>query len=139
MLFRSLPLMLAIIGGNPQRFAPWVDLFHRATGQFGHAPLPVGAHSPGHVAETDAQAREATVSATGATGGPAIWRNTLPILRWRTSYWVGVLSWASTPCVGIRGVGSNGLRRMRLSWREKMLPISFLLSLYVSDFIDLFL
>jgi alkanesulfonate monooxygenase SsuD/methylene tetrahydromethanopterin reductase-like flavin-dependent oxidoreductase (luciferase family) len=54
----GLPLMLAIIGGNPQRFAPWVDLFHRALNQFGTASLPVGAHSPGHVAETDERARE---------------------------------------------------------------------------------
>lgn len=54
----GLPLMLAIIGGNPQRFAPWVELFHRALKQFGKPPLPVGAHSPGHVAETDQQARE---------------------------------------------------------------------------------
>jgi probable LLM family oxidoreductase len=54
----GLPLMLAIIGGNPQRFAPWVDLYHRALAQYGHAALPVGAHSPGYVAATDAQARE---------------------------------------------------------------------------------
>lgn len=54
----GLPLMLAIIGGSPQRFAPWVDLFHRALTQFGKGPLPVGAHSPGHVADSDEQARE---------------------------------------------------------------------------------
>jgi alkanesulfonate monooxygenase SsuD/methylene tetrahydromethanopterin reductase-like flavin-dependent oxidoreductase (luciferase family) len=49
--------MLAIIGGNPQRFAPWVDLFHRSVAKFGHAPLPVGAHSPGYVAASDEDAR----------------------------------------------------------------------------------
>jgi probable LLM family oxidoreductase len=54
----NLPLMLAIIGGDPKRFAPYVDLFHRALAHFGHDPLPVGAHSPGHVAPTDEQARE---------------------------------------------------------------------------------
>jgi probable LLM family oxidoreductase len=54
----GLPLMLAIIGGNPQRFAPWVELYHRALAQAGHQARPVGAHSPGHVALTDAQARE---------------------------------------------------------------------------------
>ena len=54
----GLPLMLAIIGGNPGRFAPWVDLYHRSLAQFGHAVRPVGAHSPGHVADTDEQARE---------------------------------------------------------------------------------
>jgi probable LLM family oxidoreductase len=54
----GLPLMLAIIGGDPQRFAPYVDLFRRATDELGLYALPVGVHSPGHVAETDEQARE---------------------------------------------------------------------------------
>jgi probable LLM family oxidoreductase len=54
----NLPLMLAIIGGNPQRFAPYVELYHRALGQFGHQLQPIGAHSPGHIAATDEQARE---------------------------------------------------------------------------------
>ena len=54
----GLPLMLAIIGGSPARFRPYVDLYHRALGEFGHEPLPVGVHSPGHVAPTDEQALE---------------------------------------------------------------------------------
>ncbi len=54
----NFPLMLAIIGGSARRFVPLVDLFHRALAQFEHATLPVGAHSPGHVAATDEQARE---------------------------------------------------------------------------------
>lgn len=53
----SLPLTLAIIGGDPRRFAPFVALYHRALDQMGTPRLPVGVHSPGHVAETDAQAR----------------------------------------------------------------------------------
>ncbi len=53
-----MPLMLAIIGGNPRRFAPYVDLYHHELDKRGSAPLPVGVHSPGHVAETDALARE---------------------------------------------------------------------------------
>lgn len=52
------PLMLAIIGGAPARFAPLVDLYHRALTQLGRPELPVAAHSPGHVAATDEQARE---------------------------------------------------------------------------------
>jgi alkanesulfonate monooxygenase SsuD/methylene tetrahydromethanopterin reductase-like flavin-dependent oxidoreductase (luciferase family) len=52
------PLTLAIIGGDPRRFAPYVELYHRALAQLGSEPLPVGVHSPGHVAETDAKARE---------------------------------------------------------------------------------
>jgi probable LLM family oxidoreductase len=54
----GLPLMLAIIGGNPGRFLPYAELFHQSLVTFGKPPLPVGAHSPGHVAETDEQARE---------------------------------------------------------------------------------
>jgi probable LLM family oxidoreductase len=52
------PLTLAIIGGDPRRFAPYVELYHRALAQLGHEKLPVGVHSPGHVAATDAEARE---------------------------------------------------------------------------------
>ena len=54
----KLPLILAIIGGDPRRFMPFVELYHRALQQFGAPTLPVGVHSPGHVAETDAIARE---------------------------------------------------------------------------------
>lgn len=54
----EMPLMLAIIGGSPHRFAPYVELFHRALDERGTPRLPVGVHSPGHVGETDAQARE---------------------------------------------------------------------------------
>ncbi|MFC6355874.1 LLM class flavin-dependent oxidoreductase [Luethyella okanaganae] len=54
----GLPLMLAIIGGSPARFAPFVELYHRALEQYGKAWQPVGVHSPGYVAETDEQARE---------------------------------------------------------------------------------
>jgi probable LLM family oxidoreductase len=54
----GLPLVLAIIGGQPARFAPYVDLYHRALAQFELPEQPIGVHSPGHIAETDAQARE---------------------------------------------------------------------------------
>jgi probable LLM family oxidoreductase len=50
-------LMLAIIGGSPSRFAPFSRLFHQALDKFGQPDLPVGVHSPGHVADTDDQAR----------------------------------------------------------------------------------
>ena len=52
------PLTLAIIGGDPRRFAPYVELYHRALRQLGSTLLPVGVHSPGHIAESDAKARE---------------------------------------------------------------------------------
>ncbi|GGR12690.1 oxidoreductase [Actinoplanes ianthinogenes] len=54
----GLPLMLAIIGGQPERFAPYIDLYRRATEQLGTVAHPVGMHSPGFVAETDEQAKE---------------------------------------------------------------------------------
>ncbi len=54
----DLPLMLAIIGGDPKRFRPHVDLYHRAFAQFGKPVQPVGVHSHGYVADTDEQARE---------------------------------------------------------------------------------
>ncbi len=53
------PLTLAIIGGDPRRFVPYVELYHRALAQLGQpATLPVGVHSPGHIADTDAEAAE---------------------------------------------------------------------------------
>jgi probable LLM family oxidoreductase len=54
----DLPLMLAIIGGDPKRFRPFVDLYHRAFAQLGRPAQPVGIHSHGYVADTDEQARE---------------------------------------------------------------------------------
>ncbi|AXK45343.1 LLM class flavin-dependent oxidoreductase [Brachybacterium saurashtrense] len=53
----GLPLMLAIIGGPSQRFAPFVDLFREATQELGVGALPVGVHSPGHIAADDETAR----------------------------------------------------------------------------------
>jgi probable LLM family oxidoreductase len=54
----DLPLMLAIIGGDPKRFAPYVDLYHRAYKQIGRPVQAIGVHSPGHIADSDTQARE---------------------------------------------------------------------------------
>lgn len=54
----QIPMMLAIIGGSPRRFVPYADLYRRALTELGHPQLPIGVHSPGHIAETDAQARE---------------------------------------------------------------------------------
>jgi alkanesulfonate monooxygenase SsuD/methylene tetrahydromethanopterin reductase-like flavin-dependent oxidoreductase (luciferase family) len=54
----GLPLTLAIIGGNPRRFLPFVDLYHRALDAAKQPRQPIAAHSPGHVAATDEEARE---------------------------------------------------------------------------------
>jgi len=54
----GLPMMLAIIGGDPVRFAPFADLYRRALNEMNKSELPVGVHSHGYVAETDEKARE---------------------------------------------------------------------------------
>ncbi len=50
----GLPLMVAIIGGEPRRFAPLVDLYRRAGAEAGHPPeaLQVGLHVFGYVGES---------------------------------------------------------------------------------------
>ena len=54
----GLPVMLAIIGGEPVRFRPLVDLYHRALQQFERPATPVAAHLHGLVGETDEQAAD---------------------------------------------------------------------------------
>ena len=54
----DLPLMLAIIGGDPKRFMPYIDLYRRAYAQLGKPPQMIGVHSHGYVAATDETARE---------------------------------------------------------------------------------
>ncbi len=54
----GLPLTLAIIGGSPHRFLPYVELYRQSLQKFGHPMQPIAVHSPGHVAATDDQARE---------------------------------------------------------------------------------
>lgn len=56
--YYGLPLMLAIIGGNPYRFTPWTELYRERLERFGKSPQPIGVHSPGHVGETDEKAKE---------------------------------------------------------------------------------
>jgi probable LLM family oxidoreductase len=51
-------LMIAIIGGETARFAPFAGLYREALAKFGQPARPVGVHSPGHVAATDEQAIE---------------------------------------------------------------------------------
>ncbi|HEX8781492.1 MAG TPA: LLM class flavin-dependent oxidoreductase [Nocardioides sp.] len=54
----AMPLVLAVIGGSPRAFVQLADLYRKALSQLGHPELPVGMHSPGHVAATDEEARE---------------------------------------------------------------------------------
>jgi probable LLM family oxidoreductase len=52
----GLPLMLAVIAGRPERFAPYVELYQRALEEMEQPLLPIGLHSLGFVAETDEEA-----------------------------------------------------------------------------------
>src|SRR5215203_3791282 len=56
----GLPMALAIIGGLPERFAPFVELFHKAAVHYGHDPksLPVGLNTHGYVADTSQRAAD---------------------------------------------------------------------------------
>ena len=54
----GLPLMVAIIGGEPRRFRPLVDLYRETGMRFGYSPdrLKVGVHALGYVAPTTQEA-----------------------------------------------------------------------------------
>lgn len=56
--YYGLPMMLAIIGGEPTRFSPFVDTYRHTLTQYGKPELPIGCHSPGYIAATDEQARD---------------------------------------------------------------------------------
>lgn len=50
------PLMLAVIGGSPERFAPYVELYKQAAAELGTNAGEIGIHSPGFIADTDEEA-----------------------------------------------------------------------------------
>jgi probable LLM family oxidoreductase len=55
----GLPMALAIIGGQPERFAPFAELFRRAAAEAGHVPPPpLSINSHGYVAESSERAGE---------------------------------------------------------------------------------
>jgi probable LLM family oxidoreductase len=56
----GLPLMIAIIGGEPRRFRPLVDLYRETGARHGHSPkqLKVGVHALGYVAATTQEAAD---------------------------------------------------------------------------------
>ena len=54
----GLPLAIAIIGGQPERFVPFAELHRNAADAAGHGRLPVSINSHGYVAETSQQAAE---------------------------------------------------------------------------------
>jgi probable LLM family oxidoreductase len=54
----GLPLMVAVIGGETERFRPLIDLYRKSGQEAGFSPqqLKVGLHSPGYVGEDDGSA-----------------------------------------------------------------------------------
>lgn len=54
----GIPMALAIIGGDPARFAPFAKLYRDALAQLDRPELPISIHSPGLVTETDEEAIE---------------------------------------------------------------------------------
>lgn len=54
----GIPMALAIIGGDPARFAPFANLYREYLEKFEKPQLPVSIHSPGHISDTDEQAAE---------------------------------------------------------------------------------
>src|ERR1700748_3356096 len=87
----GLPLMVAIIGGEPHRLRPLIDLYREAGKRSGHAPesLKVGIHALGYVAGTDQQASddffpgyaEAFTKIGKERGWPPVTRNQFEALR----------------------------------------------------------
>jgi probable LLM family oxidoreductase len=60
----GLPLALAIIGGEPARFAPFAELFRRASAEAGHGPLPFSINAHGFLADDSQDASDAAWPAT---------------------------------------------------------------------------
>ncbi len=66
---RGLPMALAIIGGYPEQFAPFVQLYRQATAEFGHDPaaLPLSINSHGFIADSRQQAIDESFPAVAAS------------------------------------------------------------------------
>ncbi|MDQ0680496.1 putative LLM family oxidoreductase [Arthrobacter pascens] len=124
------PLMLAIIGGQPERFVPYIDLYKQAAGQFDTTAWPVGMHSPGFIADTDEQAKEifwphykVVRDRIGALRGwPAVRREEFEAETQHGSMYIGS---AETVAKRIaRTVSSMGVGRFDLIFSSGAQPIS---------------
>ena len=62
----GLPMALAIIGGLPERFTPFVELHRRAAREAGHGGVPVSINSHGFLAETGERAVELSYPSAAA-------------------------------------------------------------------------
>jgi probable LLM family oxidoreductase len=128
------PLVLAIIGGDPARFAPYVDLYHRALAEFGKDPLPVAVHAPGFIAQTDEEATETLwphaqvlITRIGAERGwPPLTRE-----RFEADITAGAMHVGSPETVArkiARTVSSLGVQRFGLKYSNGTLPHDHLMT-----------
>ena len=124
----GLPLMIAVIGGSAERFVPLADLYRRALAELGHDPLPIGVHSPGHLADSDDQAAdemwphyESQMTRIGAERGwPPMTRD-----RFDAEVAMGSLYVGSAETVArriARTVGLLGLDRFDLKYATGAMP-----------------
>ncbi len=131
----GLPLTLAIIGGSPSRFRPYVDLYYESLERFGKARQPVAVHSPGHVAATDALAKDelwphykAMMTRIGAERGwPPVTRDHFE----REAGPDGALCVGSPETVAakiIRTVQTLGLSRFDMKYSAGTLPHALLMT-----------
>jgi len=142
----GIPIKLAVIGGDPARFALYVDLYHRALAEAGHPSQPVGVHAPGFVAETDDEARELLFPhfktnrdrMARERGGQPLTRETFDREVERGAFFVGS---PKTVAVKIaRVVRELGLSRFDLKYANGPMPHTQLLSsigLYGTEVIPL--
>jgi probable LLM family oxidoreductase len=130
----GIPLALAIIGGDPARFAPFTKLYRDQLEAFGREVLPVSIHSPGHIAETDEQAAEELwphyLTAFGRIGRERGWG---PITKdhFMAEVLHGSLYVGSPETVArkiVHAVSSIGAQRFDLKYSNGPMPHSQLMS-----------
>jgi probable LLM family oxidoreductase len=69
----GLPLVLAIIGGQPERFAPLIDLYRRAAAEAGHRDLPVAINTHAFVGDDHAHFAPHYMAMMGRIGRERGW------------------------------------------------------------------
>jgi len=63
---KGLPMALAIIGGMPEQFGPYVDLYRQVAAEHNHDPLPLSINSHGFIADTKQEAIDLSFPAVQA-------------------------------------------------------------------------
>jgi probable LLM family oxidoreductase len=69
----GLPLTLAIIGGQPERFVPLIELYRRAAAEAGHGALPVAINTHAFVGDDRARFAPAYMAMMGRIGRERGW------------------------------------------------------------------